>query len=106
MDRLNFSFTHLEGEIIAIITMEIDLTKKIFAVDGANKTGKPVLVHPAVKRAALSKLIAKLPSWLIGMDSLTSSTVCMHAALQYSLTRSQFVSNSQRPLVSAPFELL
>ena len=75
METSNFSLTHLEEEIMAIITMGIDLAKNIFAVHGVDDTGKPVLVRPAVKRTALLELIAKLPPCLIGMNSQTSQNI-------------------------------
>ena len=54
---------------MAIVTVGIDLAKNVFAVQGVDETGKPALVRPAVKRAALLELIAKLPPCLIGMES-------------------------------------
>ena len=60
---------------MVIITIGIDLAKSVFAVHGVDETGKPVLVRPIVKRAALVELIAKLPPCLVGMDSLTSLNV-------------------------------
>ena len=58
---------------MAIITIGIDLAKNVFAVHGVDETGKPVLVRPAVKRAALLELIAKLPPCLIGMEACTGA---------------------------------
>jgi transposase len=58
MERSNFSSTHLEGEIMAIVTVGIDLAKNIFAVHGVDETGKPALVRPEVPRAKLLELIA------------------------------------------------
>jgi transposase len=75
MKRSNFSLTHLEGEIMAIITIGIDLAKNVVAVHGVDETGKPVFVSPAVKRADLLELIAKLPPCFIGIDSLTNLNV-------------------------------
>ena len=75
METSNFSLTHLEEEIMAIITMGIDLAKNVFAVHGVDETGKPVLVRPAVKLTALLELIAKLPPCLIGMNSQTSQNI-------------------------------
>ena len=75
MERLNVSLTQLEGEIMAIITIGIDLAKIFFAVHSVDETGKPVLVRPAAKRAALFELIAKLLPCLIDLDSLTSGNV-------------------------------
>jgi hypothetical protein len=47
----------------------------VFAVRGMDKTCKPVLVSPAVKRAGLLDLIAMLLRCHIGMDSLTGLNV-------------------------------
>ena len=45
--RTFHQFTCLvEGEIIAIVTVGIDLAKNVFAVDGVDETGKPALVRP------------------------------------------------------------
>jgi transposase len=46
MERQIFSSTHLRGEIVAIVTVGIDLAKNVFAVHGMDETGKPVLVRP------------------------------------------------------------
>jgi hypothetical protein len=48
--RRNFTVSHqlsclLEGEIMTIVTVGIDLAKNVFAVHGVDETGKPVL-HP------------------------------------------------------------
>ena len=58
---------------MAIVTVGIDLAKNVFAVHGVDETGKPVLVRPAVKRAALPELIAKLPPCLIGMEECSGA---------------------------------
>ena len=60
---------------MAVSEMGSDLAKNIFVVHGVNKTAKQVLVRPAVKRAALLELIAKLPPCLIGMEALASLDV-------------------------------
>ena len=53
---------------MSIVTVGIDLAKNVFAVHGVDETGKPVLVRPVVKRAALLELIGKLPPCLIDME--------------------------------------
>jgi transposase len=68
MGSANFSSTHLKGEIMAVVTVGIDLAKNVFAVYGVNESGKPDLVRPEVTRAKLLKLIAHLPPCLIGME--------------------------------------
>jgi hypothetical protein len=50
MERSNFSSTHLEREIIAIITMKIDLPKNVLQC--LDESGKPALVLPTIKRVA------------------------------------------------------
>jgi hypothetical protein len=39
MERQNFSSTHLRGEIMAIVTVGIDLAKSVFAVHGVDEAG-------------------------------------------------------------------
>jgi transposase len=73
MERQNFSSTHLRGEIMAIVTVGIDLAKNVFAVHGVDETGKAVLVHPEVPRAKLLELIAGLPTCLIGMEACSGT---------------------------------
>jgi transposase len=69
MEKSNFSSTHLEGEIMAIVTVGIDLAKNVFAVHGVDECGKPELVRPEVPRAKLLELMANLPPCLIGMEA-------------------------------------
>lgn len=57
---------------MTIIITGIDLAKNVFAVHGVDETGKPALV-PAVKRAPLVELIAKLLPCLIGMEACSGS---------------------------------
>ena len=40
MERAEFSSTHLEGEIVAIVPVGIDLAKNVFAAHGVDETGK------------------------------------------------------------------
>ena len=40
MERQNFSSTHLRWEIMAIVTIRIDLAKNVFAVHGVDATGE------------------------------------------------------------------
>ena len=62
MERQICSSTHLflEREVMAIVTVGIDLAKKVFAVHGVDETGKPALVRPEVPPAKLLELIAHL----------------------------------------------
>ena len=53
MERWYFSSTYLRGEIMAIVTVGIDLAKNVFAVHCVDETGKPALVRPEVTRAKL-----------------------------------------------------
>jgi transposase len=73
MERSNFSSTHLRGEIMAIVTVGIDLAKNVFAVHGVDETGKPALVRPEVARAKLLELIANLPPCLIGVEACSGA---------------------------------
>jgi transposase len=57
MERRIFSSTHLKGEIVAIVTVGINLTKNVFAVHGVDTTGKPVLLRPCVPRTKLTELM-------------------------------------------------
>ena len=48
----------MEGEVITIVTVKIDLAKNVFAVHGVDETDKAVLVRLEVPRAKLVELIA------------------------------------------------
>ena len=48
MEMSNFSSTHLEGEIMAIVAVGIDLANNGLAFHGVDETGKPALVRPVV----------------------------------------------------------
>jgi hypothetical protein len=54
---------------MAIVFVGIELAKNVFAVHGVNELGKPELVRPAVPRARLHELIAKLPPCTIAMEA-------------------------------------
>ena len=73
MERSNFLSTHLEGEIITIVTVGIDLAKNVFAVHGVDESGKPVLVRPKAARAKPLELIVHLPPSLIGMEACSGA---------------------------------
>jgi len=62
MERQNFSSTHLRREIVAIVTVGIDLAKNVFANHGVDESGKPALVHPEVPPAKLLEFMATLPT--------------------------------------------
>jgi transposase len=59
----------LEGEIMAIVTVGIDLAKNVFAVHCVDEAGKATLVRPEVSRGKLLELIANLPPCFIGMEA-------------------------------------
>ena len=63
----------LEGEVMTIVTVGIDLAKNVFAVHCVDKTGKPMLVRPEVPRAKLLGLIANLSPCLIGMEACSGA---------------------------------
>ena len=46
----------------AIVTIGIDLAKKVFAVHGVDATGKPSLMRPSVPRAKLSRAHVSEPA--------------------------------------------
>jgi transposase len=73
MERQIFSSTHLRGEIMAIVTVGIDLAKNVFAVHGVDEAGKPLWVRPQVPRAKLMELVANLPPCLIGMEACSGA---------------------------------
>jgi transposase len=73
MERQNLSSTHLRGEIMAIVTVGIDLAKNVFAVHGVDEAGKPALVRPEVPRAKLLGLIANPPPCRIGMEACSGA---------------------------------
>jgi transposase len=66
MERTNFSSTHLEGEITAIVTVGIDLAKNVFAVHGVDESGLTIK-HVRLKRPALCELVARLPPCITGV---------------------------------------
>jgi hypothetical protein len=63
----------MEGEVMAIVTVGIDLAKNVFAVHGVDELGKPVLVRPEVPRAKLLELFANLSPCLIAVVGSTRS---------------------------------
>jgi hypothetical protein len=63
----------VEGEVMTIVTIGIDLAKNVFAVHGVDATGKPALVRPSVARAKLLELVASLPACLIGMEACSGA---------------------------------
>ena len=46
---------------MSIVTIGIDLAKKVFAVHGVDATGKPMLVRPDARRVRLLELVGSLP---------------------------------------------
>jgi transposase len=52
----------LEGEIMAIVTVGIDLAKNVFAVHGVDEQASQSGASPEVPRAKLLALIANLPA--------------------------------------------
>jgi transposase len=63
----------VEGEIMVIVTVGIDLAKNVFAVHGVDEADKPALVRPEVPRAKLLELIANVPPCLIGMEACSGA---------------------------------
>ena len=58
---------------MAILYVDVDLAKNVFAVHGVNEAGKPELVRPSVPRARLHELIAALPPCVIGMEACSGA---------------------------------
>lgn len=56
-----------------IVTVGIDLAKRVFAVHGVNEVGRAELVRPAVPREKLHELIATLPPCVIGMEACSGA---------------------------------
>ncbi len=67
------SSTHSEGEVIAILTVGIDLANNVFALHGVSEAGKPESLQPRVQRARLHALVASLPQCSIGIEACSSS---------------------------------
>jgi transposase len=55
--------------LTAIVTVGIDLPKKVFAVHGVDEAGKPALLRLNVPRAKLLELIAAFPPCWMGMQA-------------------------------------
>ncbi len=62
-----------KGKSTAIVSVGIDLAKKVFAVHGVDEAGKPALVRPTFPRARLLELIASLPPYLIGIEACSGA---------------------------------
>jgi transposase len=63
----------LEGEIMAIVTVGIDLAKNLFAVHGVDEAGNVSLVRPDLSRGKLLELVANPPPCLIGMQAYSGA---------------------------------
>lgn len=63
----------LEGFVMTITTVGIDLAKNVFAVHGVDQNGKTVLVKPRVSHTALPELIAGLPPCVIGTKACSGA---------------------------------
>ena len=67
------SINYLEGEIMKIITLRIDLAKNAFAVHGVDEFGKAALARPGVKHDQLLEPVATLPPCVIGMEACSGA---------------------------------
>ncbi len=65
---------------MSIITVGIDLAKKVFAVHGVDDNGKAVLVKPKVPR---DKLVAQLRPCVIGLEACSGSHHWVHALTEF-----------------------
>ena len=84
--KCELSSTHLEGEVMAILYVGIDLAKNVFAVHGVDEHGKGVLVRPSVARAKLHELIATLPACTIGMEACSGAHYWARLFMQHGHT--------------------
>jgi hypothetical protein len=55
----------VEGEVMTIVTIGIELAKIAFAVQGADAARKPARVRPSVACGKLRELVGSLPLCLI-----------------------------------------
>jgi len=62
-----------KGKSMTILTVGIDLAKKVLGVHGVNEAGKAELIRPAVPRDKLHELIASLPPCIIGMEACSGA---------------------------------
>ena len=63
----------MEGEVMTIVTIGIELAKNVFAVHGVDATGKAALVRPSVPRAKMLELVGSLPECLVGMEACSDA---------------------------------
>jgi hypothetical protein len=63
MNKISISVAQIANAAVAVIG--IDLAKHVFAIHGVNRSGKPVLVKPTVRREQLLELLAQLPPCLM-----------------------------------------
>lgn len=58
-----------------IVTIGIDLAKKVFAVHGVDETDKARFIRPRVPRDQLATLIAQLPACLIAIEACSGASL-------------------------------
>lgn len=58
---------------MAIVWVEIDLAKHVFALHGVDASGTVQLRQPKVARAKLSALVAALPPCTIGIEACSGA---------------------------------
>ena len=90
MESSNFSSTYLEGELVAILTVVIDLAKNVFAMHFIDKSCEAVLIRPNVKRTGLLEPIAK-------SQLLMTNPACRIRSTAHSAQRHQGGAVGHRP---------
>ena len=71
--RFNCSSTHLRGEVMAIVTIGIDLAKMFLQSTGSSKGRQAYVGQATVARSKLLELIASLPPCTIGMEACSGA---------------------------------
>jgi hypothetical protein len=69
----SYDAQRMEGEVMSILYIGIDLAKNVSTVHGVNEAGAVELRQPRVTRAKLHELIASLPPCVIGMEACSGA---------------------------------
>ena len=62
---------------MAIVFVEIDLAKNVFALHGVDEAGRAALVRPSVARDKLHSLVAALPPCTVAMEACSEGDTVM-----------------------------
>lgn len=71
--KCEVSSTHSEGEVMAIVTVGIDLAKNVFALHGVDEAGATRLKQPKVARGKLNAAVAALAPRVIGVEACSGA---------------------------------